>query len=57
MFRTTGDRPTQSFGMLGWTMILGVGIIGCGHEQKSPVPLFPAHGTVSLDGKPPVQFR
>jgi hypothetical protein len=34
--------------MLGWTMILGIGIIGCGHEQKSPVPLFPVHGTVIL---------
>jgi hypothetical protein len=38
--------------MLGFVMSLAVGIVGCGHQQKSPVPLFPVHGTVTLDSKP-----
>ena len=52
MFGTTSDRLTRPFRMLGWSMILGAGIFGCGHEQKSPVPLFPVHGGVTVDGEP-----
>ncbi len=36
----------------GWLIALAVGVVGCGHEQKSAVPLFPVRGTVTLDGKP-----
>jgi hypothetical protein len=52
MFRTKRFRPARPFGMLGRVMILAVGIVGCGTEQKSAVPLFPVQGTVTVDGKP-----
>jgi hypothetical protein len=45
-------HPPRPSGTIGWMIVLGLGFVGCGPEQKTAVPLFPVHGTVTLDGKP-----